>query len=82
MLMKNLLTKGSVTNLGSICADRLKNWLISPCGFLAMTAQLPESRSLAGANLSSKFSSSTLTHFTRGSSVMGTPSLYLENEEM
>ncbi len=65
------------SNLGSIWAEREKNWLISPCGFLAITAQLPLSSAAEGSNRSSKVSSSTRAHLTRESSLMGTPSLYL-----
>ena len=43
-------------NLGSICAENLKNCDISPCAFLAITAQFPLSSAVARAKLSSNVS--------------------------
>ena len=46
-------------NLGSICAENLKNCDISPCAFLAITAQLPLSSAVARAKFSSNVSALT-----------------------
>lgn len=48
-----------VSNLGNIWAANVKNWDISPCGFLAMTAQFPLSSTLVLLNWSSKVSGLT-----------------------
>lgn len=63
------------TLLGNFCTY-WKNCDISPCGFLAMTAQFPLSSPMVLANSRWKVSALTLTALTRPSSWIGTPSLY------